>query len=76
MDQLAQRRLYAVAAVLQYMLCFIHPSSTWGQRLSSHLKTLPSSPHISLRHMGFPQGWESLSLWDIKEVPETALQED
>jgi abortive infection bacteriophage resistance protein len=53
MDQMAQRRLYAVATVLQYMLRFIHPSSTWGQRLSSHLKTIPSSPHISLRHMGF-----------------------
>jgi abortive infection bacteriophage resistance protein len=68
-DPFAQRRLYAVAAVLQYMLRFIHPSSTWGRRLSSHLETLPSSPHISPRHMGFPQGWESLSLWDVQETP-------
>jgi abortive infection bacteriophage resistance protein len=61
-DQLAQRRLYAVAAVLQYMLNIMHPGSTWKERLKSHLRTLPDSPYISLRHMGFSSDWEALSL--------------
>ena len=63
-DEFAQRRLYAVAAVLQYMLRFVHPTSTWGDRLNSHLETIPKSPHISLRHMGFPVGWRNLPLWN------------
>lgn len=67
-DQFAQRRLYAVAVVLQYMLHFVHPSSTWGDRLHSHLETIPKSPHISLRHMGFPIGWELLPLWSRTKV--------
>jgi abortive infection bacteriophage resistance protein len=67
-DQFAQRRLYAVAAVLQYMLHFVHPSSTWGDRLHSHLETIPDSPHISLRHMGFPLGWQNLPLWSGPKV--------
>lgn len=63
-DQLAQRRLYAVAAVLQYMLRIVHPRSTWSERLYTHLETIPLSPHISLRHMGFPSGWDKHPLWD------------
>ncbi len=67
-DQFAQRRLYAVAAVLQYMLHYVHPSSTWGDRMHSHLETIPKSPHISLRHMGLPPGWQSLPLWTSTKV--------
>jgi abortive infection bacteriophage resistance protein len=59
----AQRRPYAIAAVLQYLMRFIHPGSTWGNRLREHLSTFPISPHISQRHMGFPEGWEQLELW-------------
>jgi abortive infection bacteriophage resistance protein len=62
-DQFAQRRLYAVAAVLQYLLNIVHPGSTWKERLHLHTKTLPDSPHISTRHMGFPLDWEKFPLW-------------
>lgn len=62
-DELAQRRLYAVAAILQYLLRVVHPSSSWGERLIDHLATLPESPHVSIRHMGFPNGWRDLPLW-------------
>lgn len=65
-DELAQRRLYAVAAVLQYLMRVIHPSSTWATRLASHLETLPESIHISARHAGFPNNWRSLPLWSEK----------
>nr|WP_255484408.1 Abi family protein [Granulicella sp. 5B5] len=70
-DSLAQRRIYAVAAVLQYMLRFVHPGSTWKERLRSHLKTIPDSPHISLRHMGFPSDWEKLALWRASTFDES-----
>jgi abortive infection bacteriophage resistance protein len=63
-DEHAKRRLYATAAVLQYLMKFIHPTSTWGVRLRDHLKTFPDSPHLSHRHMGFPEGWHALSLWN------------
>lgn len=62
-DAYAQRRLYAVAAVLQYMLRIVHPSSTWSTRLYAHLQTVPQSPYVSTKHMGFPSDWEKLPLW-------------
>lgn len=62
-DAHAQRRPYAVAAVLQYLMRYIHPGSTWSTRLKEHLRTFPISAHVSVRHMGFPEGWERLELW-------------
>ncbi len=62
-DEHAKRRLYAVAAIVQYFMRIVHPSSTWSERLREHLLTLPKSPHLSIRHMGFPSGWEDLALW-------------
>lgn len=62
-DEHAKRRLYAVAAIIQYFMRIVHPSSTWSKRLMEHLSTLPKSPHLSARHMGFPNGWEELALW-------------
>ena len=65
-DTHAQRRLYAAAAVLQYLMKYIHPSSTWAARLRDHLRTFPALPHISRRHMGFPDGWEEIELWRLR----------
>ena len=65
-DSHAQRRLYAAAAVLQYLMNYVHPSSTWAARLRDHLQTFPDSPHISRRHMGFPDGWAEVELWRLQ----------
>ena len=62
-DQHLQKRYYAVAAVLRYLLLFINPTTTWANRLSELIVTLPTAPGISLRHMGFPNNWTSLPLW-------------
>jgi hypothetical protein len=62
-DQHLQKRYYAVAAVLRYLLRFINPTTTWPIRLANLVATLPAAPGISIRHMGFPQNWTSLSLW-------------
>jgi abortive infection bacteriophage resistance protein len=62
-DPFSQRRLYAAAAILQHLISIVHPASTWGSRLIQHVATLPESPYLSTRHMGFPQSWGSLELW-------------
>lgn len=62
-DELAERRLYAVAAAIQYFMRIVHPGSSWSDRLAAHLGTLPESMHLSTRHMGFPEKWEQLPLW-------------
>jgi len=62
-DRLAQTRLYGAAAVLRYLLRVINPTTTWAERLETHLGTLPQAPGIALNHMGFLPGWESLPLW-------------
>lgn len=56
-------RLYAVAAILQFLLRTINPTTSWPQRLQAHLLTLPKLPGISEVSMGFPPGWRSLLLW-------------
>lgn len=62
-DHHAQRRPYAIAAVLQYLMRYIHPASSWSARLQEQLRTFPNSPHVTLRHMGFPERWEKVDLW-------------
>jgi abortive infection bacteriophage resistance protein len=59
----AQRRLYAVAAVLQYLMRFMYPASTWGTRLQAHMASFPATPHASLWQTGFPEAWWELQLW-------------
>ena len=62
-DAHAQKRYYAVAAVLRYLLRFINPTTTWPTRLADLVSTLPTAPGISQRHMGFPKNWIDLPLW-------------
>lgn len=59
----AQRRLYAVAACIRYLLRRINPSTTWGARLAELMETFPSAPGISTLQMGFPSDWQNHSLW-------------
>ncbi|HTN71861.1 MAG TPA: Abi family protein [Methylomirabilota bacterium] len=63
-----QKRYYAVAAVLRYLLRFINPTTTWANRLSELVVTLPAAPGISPRHMGFPKNWSDLPLWQTDET--------
>jgi abortive infection bacteriophage resistance protein len=62
-DAHAQKRYYAVAAILRYLLRFINPTTSWAIRLADHIASLPPAPGISVRHMGFPENWSSLQLW-------------
>lgn len=65
-DPHLQKRYYAVAAVLRYLLRYINPTTSWATRLSEHVATLPAAPGISPRHMGFPKDWNTLLLWQGK----------
>jgi abortive infection bacteriophage resistance protein len=67
-DLHAQRRIYAVTAILQYLLRFIHPGSSWATRFTEHLATFPKSQHISLRQMGLPADWNQLALWCSEDI--------
>ncbi len=67
-DEYAQRRLYAVATSLQYLLRTIHPDSSWGSRLAAHLNSFPNIPGVSVRHMGFTENWMNLSLWRNRSI--------
>jgi len=62
-DHYAQVHIYAVAAVMQYVLRTINPSSQWKQRLKDHFVTFPTAPGINVGQTGFPPGWENLPLW-------------
>jgi abortive infection bacteriophage resistance protein len=62
-DPHLQKRYYAVAAVLRYLLRYINPTTTWPTRLADLVAILPAAPGISIRHMGFPKDWTGLPLW-------------
>ncbi len=62
-DKYAQVHIYAVAALMQYILRTINPSSQWKQRLKDLFATFPTAPGINVGQTGFPQGWEMLPLW-------------
>jgi abortive infection bacteriophage resistance protein len=62
-DSLALKRLYGIAAPMQFLLKTINPSSSWSLRLKQHLATFPIGPGISVGQSGFPMGWETMPLW-------------
>lgn len=55
-----QRRFYMQLVVIETLMRAVCPESEWSQRV---LLWLAQHPHISLRHMGFPDGWEQQAFW-------------
>lgn len=60
----AQSRIYATAAALQFLMRTINPTSSWGARLKNHCASLPASSVINLGQAGFPPKWQQLPLWN------------
>ncbi|MBE3143873.1 MAG: Abi family protein [Planctomycetes bacterium] len=54
------RRVYAVLALLRYLLRFIDPQNDWQIRLEMLLQTYPDIP---LHSMGFPADWKKCPIW-------------
>lgn len=65
-DSFAHTRLYAVAAIMQYILRIIDPSAAaeWSNRLKVHFATFPTIPGVAVGNSGFPSGWETIALWN------------
>lgn len=65
-DVFAQTRLYAVAAVSQYLLRKIDRGAAdrWATQLKAHFETFPELPHIPVTQTGLPVAWQDLDLWN------------
>ncbi|MBB4859241.1 abortive infection bacteriophage resistance protein [Novosphingobium chloroacetimidivorans] len=65
-DSFAHSRLYAVAAIMQYMLRIIDPNAAieWSDHLKAHFATFPEIPGVAVGNSGFPLGWEASALWN------------
>lgn len=68
-DVHAHSRLYAAAAIIKYFLGTANPNTSWGERLKQLVATLPGAPGVSVRHMGFPQNWQTYALWSAPATP-------
>ena len=57
----ATARCYLLICMLQHLLEVINPTSSWPQRMKSHLQAFPNLNHLGLnRHgMGAAEGWEA-----------------
>lgn len=55
----APRKIYNTLAMLAYLMDCISPGHHWKIRL----KRLIDNHAIDVRHMGFPENWESLDIW-------------
>jgi abortive infection bacteriophage resistance protein len=62
-DKVAQSRIYATAAALQFLLRTINPTSTWGKRLEHLLASFPTSAVSQIEQAGFADNWSLLQLW-------------
>jgi len=56
-------RFYASAVILRHLLLTINPTSTWADRLSEHVATLPDNPYVTLASAGFPENWVDQDIW-------------
>lgn len=63
-DKLGRSRLYVAAALIQFFLKTINPTSSWGERLKTHFQTFPTGPGINAGQTGFHPSWQELSLWN------------
>lgn len=66
-DQSNAARVYYLSAVLAGLLVQVAPSSNWPRTFKTVARKLPEIDHVSsLAVMGFPDGWESLDLWNYE----------
>jgi abortive infection bacteriophage resistance protein len=59
------KRIYAALCVMRFLLRYVNPRTKWADRLKTHIQTFPdTAPNITLKNAGFPEGWETLPLWN------------
>lgn len=59
----AREHVYAAAAVIQFLMRTINPTSSWANRLKTEFERFPTCRNITVAQTSFPAGWESLPLW-------------
>ena len=64
-DRYASQRLYAIVSIIRYLQKVIDPQSTWGQKLITLNTSFPNAPGLEFRHMGYPENWQDLDLWQV-----------
>lgn len=57
------KRLYTIACIARFMLKFANPRTSWKDRFVDHIMTFPATNQISLSSAGFPNDWQTESLW-------------
>lgn len=58
-----RHKLFTRLSLLLWLNAENKLSASLKPRLKALLAELPKSPHIRLSHMGFPEDWQSLELW-------------
>ncbi len=58
------KRIYAALCILRYLLKSVNPRTNWATRLKELTDTFPTTPHVSLKTAGFPEGWKDVDLWN------------
>lgn len=57
------RQLYNYLLVMAHLMQRINPGSAWRQRLKQHIQSASTDQHNA---MGFPAGWEQMTIWQEK----------
>lgn len=60
------KRIYNTLVMLAYIMDIINPGHHWKLRLSELFR---QHPNVKARHMGFPEGWRDLPIWQGKLTP-------
>lgn len=62
-------KAYLILAILAYLVRRLDPKANWPLTLRTHLRKFPDLPGLNVHDdMGFPEGWEDLPLWTLKEA--------
>ncbi|MQP68174.1 Abi family protein [Niveispirillum sp. SYP-B3756] len=56
-------RTYGAAAIIQYLIRHINPSSSWNRRVRDHITNFPAILGVTIQDAAFPVRWETLPLW-------------
>jgi abortive infection bacteriophage resistance protein len=62
-NTLNDRNIYNTLTMLAYLMGVICPASNWARRI---VALIQATPCVAVADMGFPLGWENMSVWQKK----------
>jgi len=59
-------RIYSGLAILADFLKYLHPASSWPEKIKQQIATFPDlrNENVSIKNAGFPHGWQAMPLWN------------